>query len=200
MGRYTGPKGRLARREGTELYLKGAKTYTEKNPLTRRPQPPGQHGLSRKRLSEYGLQLREKQKVKRLYGIYERQFKNYYKKALKQKGLTGEQLLILLERRLDNVLYRAGLADTRAQARQWIGQSKFLLNGRVVKTPSIQINVGDIIKPVEGFDVAQLPDFEEVFWLNWNKTKKELTVKALPTRDSITEDVKEQLIVEFYSR
>ncbi|HHH14171.1 MAG TPA: 30S ribosomal protein S4 [candidate division WWE3 bacterium] len=200
MGRYTGPKGKLARREGTELYLKGAKTYSAKNPLTKRPQPPGQHGLSRKRLSEYGLQLREKQKVKRMYGVYERQFKNYYKKALSKKGLTGSELLSLLERRLDNVLFRAGIADTRAQARQWIGQGKFLLNGRMVRTPSIQVKAGDVISPVEGFPVSQLPDFEEPAWLKWNKTKKEIQIKALPSREDITEDIKEHLIVEFYSR
>jgi small subunit ribosomal protein S4 len=200
MGRYTGPKGKLSRREGQDLMLKGAKTFSEKNPLKRKPQAPGQHGTSRRRLSDYGTQLREKQKVKRMYGIYEKQFKNYYLKASKLKGVTGEALLNLLEMRIDNVVYRSGIAATRAQARQWVRQGKFTLNGKPVKTPSIQIQKGDTIEVDKNLAVSIPEEYQEPKWLSFSEKSRQIKVKDQAVRDDITDVIQEQLIVEYYSR
>jgi small subunit ribosomal protein S4 len=200
MGRYTGPKTRLSRREGQDLLLKGAKTFTDKNPLKRKPQAPGQHGLSRKRLSGYGVQLREKQKVKRMYGIYEKQFKNYYIKSTKTKGVTGDVLLAFLESRVDNIIYRSGIADTRAQARKYVTQGKAFLNGKQIFTPSIIVKPGEIITFDEKLKIAAPEDHEAPAWLTFNKSKGQIKVKHTPLREDIKEELNEQLIIEYYSR
>jgi small subunit ribosomal protein S4 len=144
MARYTGPKCRLCRREGVKLYLKGARCESEKCAVAKRRQAPGQHGTSRKRLSSYGTQLREKQKAKRIYGVLEKQFKNYVKSALRHRGVTGEVLMQLLETRLDSIVYRAGFATSRAQARQFVRSNYFTVNGKVVNVPSYKVRGGDV--------------------------------------------------------
>src|SRR5918999_4972140 len=146
MSRYRGPVSRLCRREGMKLYLKGAKCYTKKCPFERRPSPPGQHGVRRRKVSEYGVQLREKQKVRRVYHVLERQFRTYYQTASSRPGVTGENLLRLLETRLDNVVFRMGFASSRAQARQLVGHRHFNLNGRAVDIPSYHVREGDRIE------------------------------------------------------
>lgn len=200
MGRYTGPKVKLSRREGVDLMLKGAKTFTDKNPLKRKPQAPGQHGTSRSRLSDYGVQLREKQKVKRMYGIYEKQFKNYYKKASKLKGVTGEVFLGLLEFRLDNVVYRSGVADTRAQARKWANQGKFTINGVQAKTPSIQLKKADVIGVDKNLQFSVPEEYIAPKWVKFDEKSNKISIVEDFDRDSVTEPVQEQLIVEYYSR
>ena len=200
MGRYTGPKTRLSRREGIDLMLKGAKTFTDKNPLKKKNMPPGQHGFSKSRLSDYGIQLREKQKVKRIYGLYEKQFKNVYKKASKSKGLTGEILLQLLELRIDNVLYRLGVCSTRAQARKTVGSCKVLINNRVIKTPSQIVKVKDTITFKEGHAVSLPEEFVFPSWLSFDTTNNIGKIVNLPVREDITDEINEQLIVEYYSR
>lgn len=200
MGRYTGPKVKLSRREGVDLMLKGAKTFTDKNPLKRKPQAPGQHGTSRSRLSDYGVQLREKQKVKRMYGIYEKQFKNYYKKASKVKGVTGEVFLGLLEFRLDNVVYRSGVADTRAQARKWANQGKFAVNGVTAKTPSIQLKKGDVIEVDKNLQFSVPEEYIAPSWVSFDAKSNKIKVVEDFDRESVTEPIQEQLIVEYYSR
>jgi len=201
MGRYTGPKVKLSRREGQDLGLKGAKTFSDKNPFKRKPQAPGQHGLSRRRLSDYGLQLREKQKLKRIYGLFEKQFRNYYKKATRMQGITGDNLIILLESRLDNALYRSGLASTRSQARKWTRQGKFLVNGVKTDIPSYLLSKGDVIGLSENkMDFLIPEDYEAPVWLNFIKTKNEIKIKSLPKRNDINEVVNEQLIIDYYSR
>lgn len=200
MGRYTGPKVKLSRREGVDLMLKGAKTFTDKNPLKRKPQAPGQHGTSRSRLSDYGVQLREKQKVKRMYGIYEKQFKNYYKKASKVKGVTGEVFMGLLEFRLDNVVYRSGVADTRAQARKWANQGKFTINGVTAKTPSIQLKKGDVVEVDKNLQFSVPEEYIAPKWVNFDAKSNKIKVVEDFDRESVTEPIQEQLIVEYYSR
>ncbi len=200
MARYKDAKCRLCRREGTKLFLKGAKCESEKCTLVKRPQAPGQHGTSRKRLSEYGVQLREKQKVKRLYGVLEKQFKKYVDSSLKSSGVSGEILLQELEKRLDNLVYRSGFATSRAQARQLIRSGAFTVNGKKITIPSMQLNEGDIIKPVS-FDKIHLREgFVMPGWLEANVKEKQVKFAKLPTMEDLSEIVKVQLVIEFYSR
>ncbi len=208
MSRYTGPVCRLCRREGEKLYLKGDKCYTDKCPVQRRSYAPGQHGQSRKKLSEYGLQLRMKQRLRRIYSVNERQLRNYYAKAARKRGITGEILLQTLETRIDNVVFRLGVGSSRAQARQLVMHGHISLNGRKVDIPSCQINPGDVIAVRESSRNLELikANLEEAAgraipeWLAFDAEKLEGTVKAIPTREEIDIPVEEHLIVEFYSR
>lgn len=198
MARYTGPKCRLCRREGKKLFLKGVRCESEKCGLTRRISAPGVHGTAYKRKpSEFGVQLREKQKTKRIYGVLERQFRKYYEAASKKVGVTGEYLLETLERRLDNAIYRSGVAVSRAQARKLITEGRFLLNGKKVNIPSIAVCAKDIITP-NGWEFNVNPDKDSAIWLKVSASK--ITVFGVPKREDIKEDINEQLIVEFYSR
>ncbi len=208
MARYTKSVCRLCRRENLKLFLKGERCYTEKCAIDRRNYPPGQHGQSRKKFSDYGTQLREKQKVKRLYGILENQFRNTFKEADRQKGITGEILLSLLERRLDNTVYRLGFANSRNEARQLVKHSHFLVNQTKVNIPSYLVKPGDIIQLREKSKkvVRILESLEGVArrgvpqWLELDKEQLKGSVKALPTREDITIPIQEKLIVELYSK
>lgn len=205
MARYKGPVCRLCRREGTKLYLKSDRCYSPKCALERRAYAPGQHGQGRKKLSEYGVQLRAKQSVRRIYGVLERPFRNYFKEADRLKGITGENLLILLERRLDNVVFRLGFASTRAEARQLVRHGHFHLNGHKMNIPSYLVQVGDEIAVREkSKDSAKFKELSENTtvpeWLSANPKNLSGKVEALPNRESITIPVDEQLIVELYSR
>lgn len=208
MARYTGAVCRLCRREGEKLFLKGERCYTAKCAMDRRPYAPGQHGNRRAKISEYGLQLRTKQKAKRIYGVLETQFRNYYDKAAHQKGITGENLLVLLEMRLDNVVYRAGLGRSRTEARQIVRHNHILVNGKKVNIPSAQVSVGDVITVKEKSQSATgiktiiettasriVPE-----WLSADMDNFQVTVLAKPTREQITVPVEETLIVELYSK
>lgn len=208
MARYTGPVCRLCRREDMKLFLKGERCYTDKCAFERRAYPPGQHGQGRRKRSDYGEQLREKQKVRRMYGILERQFRNYYKKAAGMKGVTGENLLSLLERRLDNAVYRFGFASTRSEARQLVLHQHFTVNGRKVNIPSYLLKPGDVVEVKErsrkvgaiteaigAVDRRGIPS-----WLELNKDSFKGTVQSLPVREELTLPVREQLIVELYSK
>jgi len=202
MARYKGPKCRLCRREGAKLYLKGIRCEGEKCALSNRQQAPGQHGNRRRQTrSDYGKQLREKQKAKRIYGILEKQFRRYVREAMKSKGITGETLVQRLESRLDNIVYRGGFAVSRAQARQYIGSEYFTLNGRKVKTPSVNLKVGDIIKP-ENFDKLHLREgFVLPDWLKANVKEKHIMLSRIPVTDDFQEKLFDvQSIIEFYSR
>ncbi len=209
MARYTGPVCRLCRREGEKLFLKAERCYTERCPVERRPYPPGQRGQysGRRKPTEYGIQLRQKQKVKRLYGIMERQFRRYYDIAARSKKVTGEELLILLERRLDNIFYRLGFAGTRKEARQLVRHGHVAVNGKKVNIPSYLISEGDVVDIRPGS--RKMPRFEELAqdsritvpeWLtaDWDNMKG--TVNRFPTRADIDTSIKEHLIVELYSR
>ena len=201
MARYTGPKCKLCRREGTKLYLKGTKCESDKCILNKRPQAPGQHGSRRTRApSEYGKQLREKQKAKRLYGILERQFKNYVKKALETKGVSGQILMQSLETRLDNIVYRSGFSVSRNQARKFIRQNMFLVNDKKANIPSQQLKVGDIIKPVSFEKIHLREGFLLPEWLEANVKDKYVKYTKLPTEDDIQEKIDTSLIIQFYSR
>jgi len=208
LARYTGPVCRLCRREGVKLFLKGERCYTDKCALERRPYPPGQHGQMRIKKTDYGILLREKQKLKRIYGILEKQFHRYFEEAVRLKGITGENLLMLLERRLDNVVYRMGFANSRRQARQLVRHGHVLVNDEKVDIPSYLVEVGDIIKIREkSKDIPFIKEALEAVarrgvpsWLEVDKERLEGRVKALPTRDEIAIPVQEQLIVEFYSK
>jgi len=208
MSRYRGPVSRLCRREGMKLYLKGAKCYTKKCPFERRPNPPGQHGVRRRKVSEYGVQLREKQKMRRIYSVHERQFKRYFETAERRPGVTGENLLRLLETRLDNVVFRMGFATSRAQARQLVAHGHFAINGRTTTIPSHQVSEGDKVevretsRKSEYFKTAretmrgaQRPD-----WLSVDGDQLAGSVTALPRRDQMPLELNEQLVVEYYSR
>ncbi|MDH7479199.1 MAG: 30S ribosomal protein S4 [Syntrophomonadaceae bacterium] len=207
MARYTGPVCRLCRREGNKLFLKGDRCF-EKCTLDRRGFVPGQHGKMRRKASEYGLQLREKQKARRIYGILERQFRSYFEKADRMKGITGENLLSLLERRLDNVVYRLGFASSRNQARQLVRHSHFLLNGHKANIPSILVRPGDVIavreksrqSPILQANVDAAKHKTPPAWLELDLSEWKGTVASLPTRDQIDVPVQEHLIVELYSR
>jgi small subunit ribosomal protein S4 len=209
MARYTGPKFRLDRREGVNLFLKGKRSTSAKHPLAKKGAiPPGQHGqktLNRKR-SDYGLQLREKQKVKRMYGVLERQFRKYYEQAAKKKGATGETLLQILESRLDNVIYRLGFAFSRAQARQLTSHGHVLINGKKVNIPSYNVSEGDVIslsnKAVEfNFVKETASEFEKESLPEWLDRKGLVgSYKRVPVREDLEADINEQAIVEFYSR
>lgn len=208
MARNLEPSCRQCRREGLKLYLKGDRCYSDKCSFNRRPVAPGQHGTSRRKLSEYGIQLREKQKVRRIYGILEKQFKNYFEMADKMKGITGENLLQLLERRLDNVVYRLGFASSRAQARQLVRHGHITVNGRKVNIPSYITNVGEVIgvrersaSEVEYFKALKEGTGRTVVpWLSVDYEKLEGTITALPSREDIDIEIQEHLIVELYSR
>ncbi|MEE3143606.1 MAG: 30S ribosomal protein S4 [Pseudomonadota bacterium] len=206
MARYIGPTCKLARREGTDLFLKsGVKPLESKCKLE---VPPGGPGQRRTRLSDYGLQLREKQKLRRMYGVLERQFRNYYKKAAKGKGSTGENLLRMLESRLDNVVYRMGFASTRAEARQLVNHKGISVNERTVNIPSYQLKVGDKVEVRNrakeqmrirsALDIATQIGFPE--WVDVDDKKMEGLLKALPERDEILHDINENLVVELYSK
>ena len=209
MARYTGPVCRLCRREGMKLFLKGERCYTEKCAIEKRNLPPGQHGKLRKaKVVGYGLQLREKQKVKRIYGVLENQFRRYFEMADRTRGITGETLLQLLERRLDNVLYRLGLATSRAQARQLARHGHFTVNGRKVDIPSYQVKAGDVIgvRATSAENPAIQHALEEVKgrgvpeWLSFDAATMSGRIASLPTREQINLPVQEQLIVELYSK
>jgi small subunit ribosomal protein S4 len=209
MARYTGPVCRLCRREEMKLFLKGERCYTEKCGIDRRAYPPGQHGQARRRKrSDYGEQLREKQKVKRIYGIAERQFRGYYYRASRMKGVTGENLIQLLERRLDNVVYRMGFACDHAEARQLVLHGHFQVNGRRINIPSYLVRSGDVVEVKEKsrkitrvVDSLAAVDRRGVpVWIDVDKDAFKGTVKALPSRGDVTMDIREQLIVELYSK
>ena len=210
MARYREAVCRLCRREGIKLFLKGERCFTEKCAIERRNFAPGQHGKERRpKLIGYGLQLREKQKVRRVYGVLETQFRNYFEKAEKQKGITGEQLLVMLERRLDNLVYRMGLASSRAAARQLVRHGHVRVNGRKVNIPSYQASVGDVIalrdKMKQNPIVLQARDFAThqttVSWLEVDRENLTAKVTALPRREELTTPpVQERLIVELYSK
>lgn len=208
MARHTKSVCRLCRRENLKLFLKGERCYTEKCAIDRRNYAPGQHGQNRRKFSDYGSQLREKQKVKRLYGLLENQFRNTFKEADRQKGITGEVLLALLERRLDNAVYRLGFANSRNEARQLVRHSHFLVNQSKVNIPSYLVKPGDVIEvkekskkivriqeALEGVARRGIPQ-----WLELDKDQMKASVKALPTREEITIPIQEKLIVELYSK
>jgi small subunit ribosomal protein S4 len=206
MAKYIGPKCKLSRREGTDLYLKsGVRSLASK---CKADVPPGQHGLRRTRLSDYGVQLRQKQLIRRLYGVLEKQFRNYYKKAAKKKGATGENLLFLLEQRLDNVVYRSGFASTRAEARQLVNHKAIMVNETVVNIPSFSVQPGEIIQVREksrtqGRIQAALELSEQrapVEWIDVNAKDMKATFKTLPERSELPAEINEQLVVELYSK
>jgi small subunit ribosomal protein S4 len=208
MARYTGAVCRLCRREGMKLYLKGDRCYTPKCGIDRRNYAPGGKGQSRKKVTEYGLQLREKQRARRSYGILERQFRRYFDAAERQKGITGENLLRLLERRLDNVAYRVGFGDSRAEARQLVRHGHLTVNERRVSIPSYLVKIGDIIEIAPGSkEQARFADLAETAahktlppWLEVDLEKMRVRVLGFPSREDIDTPVKEHLIVELYSR
>lgn len=206
MARYIGPKCKLSRREGTDLFLKsGVRALDSKCKLETQP---GVHGARRGRLSDYGVQLREKQKVRRIYGILEKQFRNYYKQAARLKGATGENLLALLETRLDNVVYRMGFGATRAEARQLVSHKAITVNGSKVNIPSYQVKAGDVIavtqKSKEQLRIGNALDLAAnrapVEWVEVDSKKKEGVFKAVPERADLSQDINENLIVELYSK
>lgn len=208
LGRYNGPVCKLCRREGMKLFLKGDRCYTDKCSFERRPYAPGQQAHRRPKFSDYGVQLRGKQKAKRIYGVMEKQFRIYFYKADKMKGKTGDNLLILLERRLDNVIFRLGFAVTRREARQYVNHGHFTVNGKKVNIPSYLVKDGDVVELKEKSKKNQninealdsvvrkgIPD-----WLDLNRDVFQGVVKTLPRRENITEPIQEQLIVELYSK
>lgn len=208
MARYTGSKCKFCRREGKKLFLKGERCFTDKCGYERRPYPPGVHGQGRVKFTEYGVQLREKQKVKRMYGLDESQFKLFFTRAARLKGIAGENLLSLLERRLDNVIFRLGFVSSRQQARQAVLHSHFLLNGKKVNIPSALVRKGDEIvikeksRAIAGFvESMQAIGRKEIpRWLTVDSTTFKGVVTDLPVRSDITADVEERLIVELYSK
>ncbi len=206
MARYTDASCRLCRREGQKLFLKGERCYCAKCALEKRNYAPGQHGQNRKKMSDYGLQLREKQKAKRFYGLQETQFRNLFDKAARKKGITGENLLILLESRLDNVVFRLGFASSRKEARQLVTHGHFTVNGKKVDIPSYEVKAGDVIKIKE--KSTNSPKFKEIkdmsisvpSWVSVDVEKLEGKVLALPKREDIDTPIAEHLIVELYSK
>jgi len=209
MARYIGPVCRLCRREDMKLFLKGDRCYTDKCGFERRAYAPGQHGQARrKKASNYGEQLREKQKVKRMYGVAEKQFRGYYYKASRMKGVTGENLLVLLERRLDNIVYRFGFASDHAEARQLVRHGHFVINGKRVDIPSYLVRTGDIVSVREksqkikriGESLVSVDRRGVPKWLEVDKEKFSGAVKGMPSREDFTMPIREQLIVELYSK
>ena len=206
MARYTGSVCRLCRREGLKLFLKGDRCYTDKCAFSRRGYAPGQHGQRRKKVSNYGLQLREKQKAKRIYGLLEGQFRKYYETAERKKGITGENLLVLLETRLDNVVYRLGYGQSRSEARQLVTHGHFLVNGRKVDIPSFKVSINDNItvsdksKSSEKFKTFAENPKTLPTWLEGNVENFQAKVLRQPTREDIDVPVNETLIVELYSK
>ena len=208
MAKYNDAKCRLCRREGTKLFLKGDRCFTDKCAQERRPYAPGQHGRARKKLSEYALQLREKMKVRRIYGVLEKQFRGYFDDADMAKGVTGANLLVILERRLDNVVYRMGFANSRQQARQMVRHGIFTLNGHKVTIPSLQVRVGDeIAVPEKSRNIPVIAAAQDVIarrgcpaWVEVDGAAFKGVIKALPQRDDIQTPIEESLIVELYSK
>jgi small subunit ribosomal protein S4 len=208
MARYTGPLCRLCRREGEKLFLKGDRCYTDKCAVERRRYAPGQHGHRRKKLSDYAIQLREKQKAKEIYNVLERQFKNYFYIAEMKKGVTGSNLLQLLERRLDNVVYRLGFASNRRQARQLVTHGHFLVNGRKVNIPSYLVRPGDVVEPKESSkklgiiqeNIAKVEHRGLPSWMEMDIEGLKGRINHLPSRDEIALPIQEHLIVELYSK
>ncbi|NLP37148.1 MAG: 30S ribosomal protein S4 [Firmicutes bacterium] len=208
MARYTGPVCRQCRREGVKLYLKGERCYTEKCAIDRRSYAPGQHGQRRRKLSEYGLQLREKQKARRIYGVLEGQFRKYFREATRRKGIAGENLLQILESRLDNIIYRLGFALSRPEARQLVKHGHFAVNGRKVNIPSYQVRPGDVISVRESSknkgrfkELAELTRNQGTMeWLEVDSENLTGKVIRLPSREEIDSPIAEHLIVELYSR
>ena len=209
MAKYTGAVCRMCRREGQKLFLKGDRCYTNKCAIDRRSYAPGMHGQNRgKKPTEFGIQLREKQKARRVYGVLERQFRGYFDKATRQKGMTGENLLRLLERRLDNVVYRLGFAASRAEARQMVTHGHITVNGKRVNIPSYLVNVGEVISIKESSrDIPRIKEMAEIIkdrtvpaWLSLDVNTLSGTVIKLPAREEIQVPIEEQLIVEKYSR
>ena len=208
MGRYVGPSCRLCRREGMKLFLKGTKCTTPKCPIEKRAFPPGQHGQIRVKLSDYGIQLREKQKVKRMYGLLERQFRRYFAEAGRRKGNTGTNLISLLESRLDNVVYRMGFGSTRSEARQLVSHRAISLNGRIASVASMLVSAGDTIsvrerarkqpRIQEALSLAEQSGFPS--WVEVDAKKFEGRFKSVPDRGEVAQDVNESLVVELYSR
>ncbi|MEE0515932.1 MAG: 30S ribosomal protein S4 [Emergencia sp.] len=206
MARYTDANCRLCRREGQKLFLKGERCYSSKCAIEKRNYAPGQHGQARKKTSEYGLQLREKQKAKRFYGMQEKQFRNLFEKAARKQGKTGENLLIMLETRLDNVVYRLGFASSRKEARQLVVHGHFTVNGKKATAPALELKAGDVVKVKE--KSASSPKFKEIkemsitvpAWMSVDVEKLEGKVLAMPTREDIDTPVAEHLIVELYSK
>jgi len=208
LARYREAVCRLCRREGIELYLKGDRCFTDKCAIKRRGYPPGQHGQRRPKHSDYGVQLREKQKAKRIYGLLERQFRNYFEKADGMKGKTGDNLLILLERRLDNVVFKLGFSPTRRESRQLVGHGHFKVSGRKVNIPSFLVRPGDVVELKE--KSRKIPSLNDALdavvrkgippWLEMDRENFRGVVKTLPTRAEIKEPIQEQLIVELYSK
>lgn len=208
MARYTEACCRLCRRENMELYLKGERCFTDKCAIKRRNYPPGQHGQARVKVSSYGIQLREKQKVRRIYGILEKQFRGYFEEADRMKGVTGENLLCLLEKRLDNIVYRMGFASSRSEARILVRHGHFKVNGRKVNIPSFQVKVSDVIELREkSRSINSINESLEAVvrrgipqWLELDKDGYKGVVKANVTREDLTTPIQEQLIVELYSK
>lgn len=206
MARYTGPKCKLARREGTDLFLKSARRAIDSK--CKLDTKPGQPGAKNTRLSDYGVQLREKQKIRRIYGVLERQFRKYFAEAARRKGSTGENLLKLLESRLDNVVYRMGLGSTRAEARQLVSHKSIQVNGQTVNIPSFQVKAGDVVSVVEkakkqvriqeALALAEQIGFPG--WVAVDVKKMEGVFKSMPERTDLSSDINEQLVVEFYSK
>lgn len=208
MAKYRGPVCRLCRREGEKLFLKGSRCMTEKCAIERRSYPPGQHGQGRPRLSDYSLQLREKQKLRRIYGLQERQFRGVFKRAERQSGVTGDALLRLLECRLDNVAYRLGFGSSRKEARQMVSHGHVTVNGKRVTVPGALVKVGDVVEvrersrklaaiqaALDAVDSRGIPE-----WLELDKAAFKGTIRSLPTKEQITLPVNEQMVVELYSR
>jgi len=208
VARYTGSACKLCRREKLKLFLKGDRCYSEKCSVDRRPYPPGQHGQARSKFSPYGAQLREKQKVKRIYGVLERQFRRIFHEAARKKGVTGETLLLLLERRMDSLIFRMGFARTRSEARQLVRHGHFRVNGKKVNLPSAMLKAGDVITVKEGSrKVALIEDALNSVerrgvpaWIELERKDFKATIKNLPTREDITMPIQEQMIVELYSK
>ena len=209
MARYVEAACRLCRRENLKLFLKGDRCYTDKCAFERRSYAPGQHGQRRgRKVSDYGIQLREKQKVKRIYGVLEKQFRRYYSRADRQKGITGTNLLVLLERRLDNIVFRIGFASSRDQARQLVRHNHLTVNGRKVNIPSYRVNIGDVIEVKEkSRKINVIPEAMETVvrrevhtWLELDGANFRGIVKAFPNREELTMPINEQLIVELYSK
>ena len=205
MARYVGPTCKLSRREGTDLQLKSNVRPFESK--CKAEIPPGQHGANRGRLSDYGLQLREKQKVRRMYGVLERQFRKYYKEAARRKGATGENLLKLLESRLDNVVYRLGFGSTRAESRQLVSHKSILVNGEVVNVPSYQVSADDVVSVSQKSkdqlrikNAMEIASQREVEWVEVDSSKMEGVLKRIPDRDDLPPEINESLIVELYSK
>lgn len=208
MARYTGPSCKLCRREGKKLYLKGDRCLTDKCAVSRRATVPGQHGAGRKTVKEYGMQLREKQTARRYYGVQEKQFKKYYEAADKKEGISGENLLSILETRFDNVVYRMGMASSRKEARQLVRHGHFTLNGKKADIPSILVRVGDVIALKEKSRASEkmkglmeaMADVTAPKWLELDKEAVSAKVIAAPARDDIDFEFNEQLIIELYSK